>query len=82
MLHAKETLGRQNDNKKAKSNPFTFLTTFRGTVSCDRFQKFGQKFTELGVTEGCGLFLNFLRASIILKYKNFIYCSNCLFVLA
>ncbi len=49
--------------------------SLKGTVSWDRFQKFWQKFTELGLTKGHGWFLNFLWASMILKYKKFIYCS-------
>jgi len=32
---------------------------FKGTVSWDRFQKFQQKYTELGLTKGRGWFLNF-----------------------
>ncbi len=34
----------------------------KGTVLWDRFQKFWQKFTELGLTKGRGWFLNFLWA--------------------
>ncbi len=44
-------------------------TLLKGTVSWDRFQKFWQKFTELGLTKGRGGFLNFLRAPMILKRK-------------
>jgi hypothetical protein len=42
------------------------LTYVKGT---DRFKKFQQKFTELDLTKGCGCFLNFLGALMILKYK-------------
>ncbi len=38
----------------------------KGTVTWDRFQKFWQKFTEFCLTKGRSLFLNFLRASMIL----------------
>ncbi len=48
---------------------------FKGTVSWDRFQKFWQKFTELGLTKGRGWFLNFLWAQMILQSKKFIYCG-------
>ncbi len=40
---------------------------FKGTVSWDRFQKFWQKFTELGLTKGRGWFLNFLGGSNYFK---------------
>ncbi len=52
-----------------------FLFLIKVTVSWDRFQKFWQKFTELGLTKGRGWFLNFLWASMILKYKKFVYCG-------
>ena len=51
------------------------LSIFKGTVSWERFQKFWQKYTELGLTKGRGWFLNLLWASMILKYKKFIYCG-------
>ncbi len=34
--------------------------SFKGAVSWDRFQKFRQKFTELGLSKGRGWVLNFL----------------------
>ncbi len=42
---------------------------FKGTVSWDRFQKFWQKFTELGLNKGHGWFLNFLEAPLIFKWQ-------------
>ncbi len=42
-----------------------WILWLKGTVSWDRFQKFWQKFTQIGLTEGCGWFLKFLGASDI-----------------
>ncbi len=42
-----------------KTNSF-----FKGNVSWDRFQKFWQKCTELGLTKGRGWFLKFLGGSV------------------
>ncbi len=54
---------------------FPQKSPFKGAVSWDRFQKFWQKFTELGLIEGRSWFLNFLGAPIILKHKKYIYCG-------
>ncbi len=51
-------------------------SSFKGTVSWDRFQNFWQKFTELGLTKGHGWFLNFLEPPMILKRKKYIYLVN------
>jgi hypothetical protein len=49
----------------------------KGTVSWGRFQKYWQKFTELGLTKGRGWFLNFLGAPMILKgLSHEIYFKN------
>ncbi len=50
-------------------------SSFKGTVSRDRFKKFWLKFTELGFTKGRCWFLNFLGAPLILYCKKFIYCG-------
>ncbi len=52
---------------KFRKTPYFFsehsacVKILKGTVSWDRFQKFQQKYTELGLTKECGWFMNFLR---------------------
>jgi hypothetical protein len=56
-------------HEKNLKSKISCQTPFKGTVSSDRFKKFRQKFTELGLTKGRGWFLNFLGAPMILKCK-------------
>ncbi len=42
---------------------------FKGTVAWDRFRQYCQKFTDVGLNEGRGWFLNFLEAPMIFSWN-------------
>ncbi len=52
--------------KKSEINISLRVQYIKGTVSWDRFQKYWQKFTELGLTKGHGWFLTFFGTTIVL----------------